>query len=52
VFYVVEGGELRIYDTTTDKIYTTTSIDIFGHAVDVKLVDFLRRVGWVRREKG
>ena len=40
VFYVVEGGELRIYDTTTDKIYTTTSIDIFGHAVDVKLVDF------------
>jgi hypothetical protein len=40
VFYVVEGGELRIYDTTTDKIYTTTSIDVFGHAVDVKLVDF------------
>jgi hypothetical protein len=40
VFYVVEGGELRIYDTTTDKIYTTRSIDIFGNAVDVKLVDF------------
>ncbi len=40
VFYVVEGGELRIYDTTTDKIYTTTSIDVFGNAVDVKLVDF------------
>lgn len=40
VVYVVEGGELRIYDTTTDKIYTTTSIDVFGHAVDVKLVDF------------
>ena len=40
VFYVIEGGELRIYDTTTDKIYTTTSIDVFGHAVDVKLVDF------------
>jgi hypothetical protein len=40
VFYVVEGGELRIYDTTTDKLYTTTSIDVFGHAVDVKLVDF------------
>ncbi len=39
VFYVVEGGELRIYDTTTDKLYTTTSIDVFGHAVDVKLVD-------------
>jgi len=40
VVYVVEGGELRIYDTTTDKLYTTTSIDVFGHAVDVKLVDF------------
>jgi hypothetical protein len=40
VFYVVEGGELRIYDTTTDKIYTLESIDIFGNAVDVKLIDF------------
>ncbi len=40
VFYVVEGGELRIYDTTTDKLYTLLSIDIFGHAVDVKLIDF------------
>jgi len=40
VFYVVEGGELRIYDTTTDKIYTVRSIDIFGNAVDVKLIDF------------
>lgn len=40
VFYVVEGGEVRIYDTTTDKIYTVTSIDIFGNAIDVKLIDF------------
>lgn len=40
VFYVVEGGELRIYDTNTDKIYVSTSIDIFGNAVDVKQVDF------------
>ena len=40
VFYVVEGGELRIYDTTTDKLSTLKSIDIFGHAVDVKLIDF------------
>ena len=40
VFYVVEGGEVRIYDTTTDKLYTVTSIDIFGNAVDVKLIDF------------
>jgi hypothetical protein len=40
VFYVVEGGELRIYDTTTDKIFTVRSIDIFGNAIDVKLIDF------------
>lgn len=40
VFYVVEGGEVRIYDTNTDKIYVPTSIDIFGNAVDVKQVDF------------
>ncbi|MGC2194798.1 MAG: hypothetical protein WA628_08980 [Terriglobales bacterium] len=40
VFYVVEGGELRIYDTTTDKLYLLESIDIFGNAVDVKLIDF------------
>jgi hypothetical protein len=40
VFYVVEGGQLRIYDTTTDKIYTVASIDILGNVVDVKLIDF------------
>jgi hypothetical protein len=40
VFYLIEGGELRIYDTTTDKIYLLQSIDIFGNAVDVKLIDF------------
>lgn len=40
VFYLVEGGELRIYDTTTDKIFLLQSIDIFGNAVDVKLIDF------------
>jgi len=40
VFYVVEGGQFRIYDTTTDKIYTVASIDILGNAVDVKLMDF------------
>jgi len=38
--YVVEGGQLRIYDTTTDKIYTLVTIDILGNAVDVKLADF------------
>ena len=40
VFYLVEGGELRIYDTTTDKIYLLQSIDILGNAVDVKVIDF------------
>jgi hypothetical protein len=43
IMYVVEGGELRIYDTTTDKISVqnnNASIDIFGNAVDVKLIDF------------
>jgi hypothetical protein len=40
VFYLIEGGELRIYDTTTDKIDLLESIDIFGNAVDVKLIDF------------
>ena len=40
VVYVVEGGELRIYDTTTNQLSTVRSIDIFGHAVDVKLIDF------------
>jgi hypothetical protein len=40
VFYVVEGGQFRIYDTTTDKLSTVSSIDILGNAVDVKLIDF------------
>ena len=38
VVYVAEGGELRIYDTTTDALQTT-QIDIIGQAMDVKLVD-------------
>jgi len=39
VVYVAQGGELQIYDTTTDKLQTT-QIDISGEVVDVKLVDF------------
>jgi hypothetical protein len=39
VVYVVEGGELHIYDTTTDQLQST-QIDLIGQAVDVKLVDF------------
>ena len=38
VVYVVQGGELRIYDTTTDKLQST-QIDISGQAIDVKEVD-------------
>ena len=39
VVYVVEGGELRIFDTTTNATSTTHFIDIVGQAVDVKEVD-------------
>ncbi|MBZ5568348.1 MAG: YncE family protein [Acidobacteriia bacterium] len=38
VVYVIEGGELRIYSTTTSQ-QQATQIDIVGKAVDVKLVD-------------
>jgi hypothetical protein len=37
VVYVVQGGELRIYDTTTDTLQAT-QINIVGQAVDVKTV--------------
>jgi hypothetical protein len=40
IVYVCEGGNFRIYDTTTDKIYTVTSLDLLGDPVDVKLIDF------------
>jgi hypothetical protein len=38
VVYVVQNGELGIYDTTTDELQTT-QVDIIGQAVDVKEVD-------------
>ncbi len=38
VVYVIEGGELRIYDTTTDAL-TANQLDIVGQAVDVKQID-------------
>lgn len=38
VVYVVQNGELDIYDTTTDKLQTT-QVDIIGQAVDVKQID-------------
>ena len=39
VVYVVQGGELAIYDTATDKLQPT-QIDIAGQAIDVKTIDF------------
>ena len=38
VAYVCDGGELDIYDTTTDKL-TPTQIDIVGFAYDVVQID-------------
>jgi hypothetical protein len=38
IVYVVQGGELRIYDTISDAL-TATQIDVVGKAVDVKYVD-------------
>jgi hypothetical protein len=44
--YVAEGGNLRVYDTTTDKLYInsqflpTGSIDVVGYVGDVKAIDF------------
>jgi hypothetical protein len=38
VVYVIEGGELVIYDTTTGKPQTT-QIDVIGKALDVRVVD-------------
>jgi len=41
VVYVCEGGRLRIYDTTTDKLETKPQQpNVIGQAVDVKQVDF------------
>jgi hypothetical protein len=39
VVYVIQGGELTIYDTTTDKPQST-QIDLSGEAIDVKSIDF------------
>jgi hypothetical protein len=39
VVYLAQGGELQIYDTTSDKLQTT-QIDVSGEVIDVKTVDF------------
>jgi hypothetical protein len=38
VVYVVEDGELRIYDTTTDALLANHQQNIVGQGVDVKVV--------------
>ncbi|HZR28247.1 MAG TPA: hypothetical protein VFA71_05665 [Terriglobales bacterium] len=38
VVYVCEGGELKIYNTTTSSLQTSPVIDIVGKAIDVKEV--------------
>jgi hypothetical protein len=39
VVYVIENGELRVYDTTTDALLPNHQTDIVGQLVDVKAVD-------------
>jgi hypothetical protein len=39
VEYVVQGGNLRIYDTTKD-VLQKTQLTITGRAFDVKAIDF------------
>ena len=39
IVYVVQGGELRIYDTKTSAPSTNHFVDIVGKAVDVKEID-------------
>lgn len=39
VVYVVEGGELKIFDTTTSAEFKERFIDVVGHAFDVKAID-------------
>jgi hypothetical protein len=41
VVYVCEGGALRVYDTSTDRLQTIPEQpDVVGQAIDVKVVDF------------
>ncbi len=39
IVYVIEGGELRIINTSTEVEQTFPAIDIVGRAIDVKLVE-------------
>jgi hypothetical protein len=43
VVYVCQGGELRVYDTTTDQLANIKPLgqpNVVGQAVDVKAIDF------------
>jgi hypothetical protein len=40
VVYVVQGGSLDIYDTTTDVLHSTQIINLIGQFFDVKTIDF------------
>ena len=40
VVYVVQGGSLSIYDTTTDVLSSTQIINLIGQFFDVKTIDF------------
>ena len=39
VVYVIEGTELSVFDTTTDKPLPNHQTNIVGELVDVKAVD-------------
>jgi hypothetical protein len=39
VAYVVEGGKLQVYDTTTSAVSTSIFINLVGNLVDLKAVD-------------
>ena len=39
IIYVIEAGELDIFDTTTDAIAGSTPIDIVGKAIDAVQID-------------
>jgi hypothetical protein len=39
VFYVIEGGEVHVYDTTTNQEVPNVVIDIVGQASDVLVID-------------
>ena len=39
VFYAIQGGQLAVYDTTTDKFLPNHQTDVVGQLIDVKVID-------------